>query len=150
MSRMQKHFLLFSRVEKGISPAKKVGMELMILFRFFLNLLRIVSANANILVRTALERCLRYRENLFRDRRVQLFGIKTQLKILHGWLNKTECNVMVCMTIRIGDVQGLCDFRDKHIQQKLTEKYGLSYILSVVHNENFLLHYSIIQHAEDL
>ena len=92
---MQKHFLLFSCVEKGIFPAKKVGMELMILFQFFLNLLRIVSANANILVRTALERRLRSRENLFRDRRVKLFGIKTQLKILHCWLNKTECNVMV-------------------------------------------------------
>ena len=56
---------------------------------------------------------------------------------------------MVCMTIRMGDAQGLGDFRDKHIQQKLTVKYGLSHILTGVHDENFLLHYSIIQYCSD-
>ena len=56
---------------------------------------------------------------------------------------------MVGMTIRMSDAQRLGDFRDKHIQQKLTEKYGLSHILTGVHNDNFLPHYSIIQYAED-
>ena len=59
LSMMQKNFLLISRVEKGISPGKKVETEPMIFFLLILNLLRIVSVNANIFVRIAPELCLR-------------------------------------------------------------------------------------------
>ena len=55
----KKHFLVISRVEKGISPGKKGETEPMIFFLFFSNHLHIVSVNANIPVRIAPELCLR-------------------------------------------------------------------------------------------